>query len=239
MSSDAPLDRLDAPGGRAIIWQGKTHILPDPTEMGWREVVRRLENPALVVGEMGLTDLPGWKAKRVGAGWADAFDLGSAQEAGRLCYILQRYWQALEYDFASKLPGENLGELWRSRQWRKLLNLIDHLPQNTYYAAEVSTDIDHAVMLLKAQQRAKSEGKAGKAPSMATYSPEVERLDKVIDKLSELAYITAKANQGNPKKPDPQQRPASAMEIARLRVRREQHDMLRSRLLPQEFADAE
>lgn len=159
----------------------------------------------------------------------------------RLTYILAKYWQALEYDFAAKLPGTDVGELWRSRRWRKLLNLIDHLPQDTWYSHEVSQDVEHAMMLIQAQERAKRAGIAPPpaGPSMATYSPEVERLDRVIDAVNFGAHKVAGTNGYKGEAPKPQQRPTNAMEIARYRLKMEAHDRLRRRMLPHIYGDSE
>ena len=132
-------------------------------------------------------------------------------------------------------PGIDPGALWRSRQWRKLLNLIDHLPQNTWYQAAVSMDEEHAEMVLEAQAQARKSGQPDPgppAPSLATWSPEVDMTSRAVNALKEIAYILMKANNGSPKEPKPVPRPTNAMEVARLRRKQRDHESLKSRLLP-------
>jgi hypothetical protein len=104
----------------------------------------------------------------------------------------------------------------------------------------VSTDVDHAMMLLEAQERAKEAGvKPPSGPSMATYSPVVERLDRVIDAVNAGAHKVAMSNGGKGEAPKPQPRPQNAMEIARFRLRQKRHDMIVRRMLPHLYEDSE
>lgn len=157
----------------------------------------------------------------------------------RLTYVLGKYASQIEADFAREYPQHNVGTLWRSRRWRFLLNLIDHLPQNTWYHAAVSTDVDHAVMLLKAQEEAKRKGAAGppSGPSMRSWSPEVDVGHKILDAVNGVGYAVAKSNGGNVKPPKPAPRPPTAMETARLRYRNEKHAILVRRMLPHQYRD--
>lgn len=139
-------------------------------------------------------------------------------------------------------PGIDFGALWRSRRWRKLLNLIDHLPQNTWYHQMVSEDVDHAVMLIKAQEEAKRRGHAPppSGPAMRSWSPEVDALTKVLDAVNNLTFVTAKAGGSKTtKQPKPAPRPETAMERAKLRLRAERHAILRARMLPHIYGDDE
>ena len=136
----------------------------------------------------------------------------------------------------------DIGALWRSRRWRKLLNLIDHLPQNTWFHQAVSEDVDHAVMLLKAQKEARRRGiePPPSGPSMRSWSPEVDALTKVLDAVNNLSYITAAANGGGKaKKPKVAPRPPTAMERAKLRLRQEEHAILVRRMLPHQYGNDE
>lgn len=137
-------------------------------------------------------------------------------------------------------PGIDPGALWRSRQWRLLLNLIDHLPQNTWYQAAVSMDPEHAEMVIAAQEKARKSGEPDpgpKAPSMAIWSPEVDMLAKVLDAVNGVMTAVIKSAGGNPKDPKPTPRPANAMEVARLRKRSREHEKMKARLLPGRQSD--
>lgn len=139
-------------------------------------------------------------------------------------------------------PAHDVGALWRSRRWRLLLNLIDHLPQNTWYQAAVSTDIDHAVMIMQAQREAKKNRRPGDAPpgpSMAIWSPEVDMLARAVDAIQWTTFAVAKSQGGKPKEPKPVPRPATAQEVARLRLKNLDHEKMVARLLPQRQADNE
>lgn len=132
-------------------------------------------------------------------------------------------------------PGIDPGALWRSREWRKLLNLIDHLPQNTWYQAAVSEDVEHQEMLLEAREAAKDNGTPNEgppAPSLAVWSPEVDKLAELIDVARATYAAVVKSGGGKPKDPQPVRRPVSAMESARLRRKQRQHEALSARLVP-------
>lgn len=132
-------------------------------------------------------------------------------------------------------PGIDPGALWRSRQWRKLLNLIDYLPQNTWYQAALSLDPEHAEMVIAAQEKAKKTGEPDpgpRSPSLSIWSPEVDMLAKVVDGVNGVAYAVAKSNGGKADVPKPTPRPSNAMEVARLRKRNREHEKMKSRLLP-------
>jgi len=132
-------------------------------------------------------------------------------------------------------PGIDPGELWRSRDWRKLLNLIDHLPQNTWYQAAVAGDIEHQEMILEARERAEKNGRPNDgppAPSLAIWSPEVDRLTTIIDELRVLQQAYVGAGGGKAKPPKFMPRPETALESARLRRKQRQHEALSARLVP-------
>lgn len=90
----------------------------------------------------------------------------------------------MEADFAHFYPSEDVGELWRSRRWRRLLNLIDKLPRNTHYHQAVLADPEHLAML----DRARKGGDAGPAPlpPLATWSAEVEMGANIRDAILAL-----------------------------------------------------
>lgn len=138
-------------------------------------------------------------------------------------------------DFARVYPGIDPGALWRSRQWRMLLNLIDHLPQNTWYQAAVNDDPEHAEMVLAAREKAKKDGAPDPGPplpSLAIWSPEVDKLAQLIDEVRALQVAVVRSNGGTAKDPKPVLRPGNAMASARLRKRQREHDRMKARLLP-------
>lgn len=148
--------------------------------------------------------------------------------------MVETYGQALEYDLAKELPGIDLGELWRSRQWRKLLNYIDHLPSHTHFSSLVSMDEKHAEMLLEAQEAFERAG--GKAtdggPSLTSWTPEVNLLASIYDAIHGVQFAVSASVGGKPDRPVPYPRPKTAIEIVRLRRRQHAHEDLTARMLP-------
>jgi hypothetical protein len=116
-----------------------------------------------------------------------------------------------------------------------LLNLIDHLPQNTWYQAAVNMDPEHAEMIIKAREKAKKDGAPDPGPalpSLAIWSPTVDKLAQIIDELRALQVAVVRSQGGSAKDPKPVLRPGNAMESARLRARQREHEAMKARLLP-------
>ena len=125
-------------------------------------------------------------------------------------------------------------QLWRQRRWTLLLDLIDRLPRDTYYWQVITQDPEHAEMMVKAQERAEREGtaKASPAPPMSSWSPVVDAVTTLTDRVNSLIYVTRASNgdkQVKPPKPLP--RPETALPRIRNRRRQEQHNKLADRLL--------
>lgn len=102
----------------------------------------------------------------------------------------------------------DLGALWRSRCWRKLLNFIDHLPRTTWFSQAVANDEEHARLLAEARKEApESERDEGPwRPSMLTYSAEVEALHWLVNELRGYRADFVNANR-DPKKSSPVKSP--------------------------------
>lgn len=144
---------------------------------------------------------------------------------------MAKYHDELEYDFAVKLPGEDFGELWRRRRWRKLLNLIDHLPRDTYYHQAVSLDEEHAMLL--AESGALDAVTEAWAPPMATYSPEVEMILMVVNELKSLRQTLVAVN-STTSTPEPKflPGPKTAFDKIEAMRRERKHRDLVARVLP-------
>lgn len=94
-------------------------------------------------------------------------------------------------------------------------------------------DPEHAKMLVEARKRAKDTSESW-APPMATWSPEVDALHKVLDAVNGVRYIVAAANSEKgkgPKPPKPHPRPRTAIERMENQSRRESHEKLANRIL--------
>lgn len=97
----------------------------------------------------------------------------------------------------------------------------------------MTQDPEHAAMLVEAQQKAERDGKQqSPAPSMSTWSPTVEAITTVADRLGSLIYLMRASNgdkQAKPMKPMP--RPETMLPEIQRKKRQEQHNALAARLL--------
>lgn len=140
--------------------------------------------------------------------------------SGRLVYLLGRYYEAIEADLA--LRGWDLAELWKARRWRFLLNIINHLPGDSYFVAAMADDEDLAEQA--------PEPKPG-PPPLTDFTPEVQRLTLIADRLGELITAVHNTVAKKPQKPPPRlPRPETAHDRIRRRRRSERHQLIRTRL---------
>lgn len=138
----------------------------------------------------------------------------------RLVYLLERYGQAIEADLADR--GWDLAELWRSRRWRFLLNIVDHLPGNSHTSAAMADDDE-----LAERMPAPEPG----SPPLQSWSPEVERLTLIADRLGEVVTAVYNTVAKKPSKPPPRlPRPQTAVDRLRQRRRRAKHTLVLERL---------
>lgn len=119
--------------------------------------------------------------------------------------------------------------MWQSRRWRFLLNVIDHLPRDSWYSQAVANDDEHAEMLLAARERAGAP-RGGHHPPMQTWSAEVEHLVNIEDRLGTLITAVANANGARAKLPPPAARPQTAMDRVVSRQRMNAHEALVARV---------
>jgi hypothetical protein len=122
--------------------------------------------------------------------------------------------------------GVDLATEWRRRRWRKLLNLIDHLPRDTAYVDAVADDE------LVAEAMADQPDPPVRAPRMATWSPEVELLTALLDRVAELIHVVAMTAGAKPGRRTPAPRPVTALDRVRQRRRETQHQRVVAKLLP-------
>ena len=234
-----PLERVERAKGSPFIYRinGKVEGLPSPADMTFDQIVAALvrKHHALLPARM-----PEWKAIWLADAWAAHFDLPTLRQLQRLKYLIERYHDALESDLRVHAAGADLGELWRQRRWRYLLNLIDHLPGHSWYSAAVARDPEHADMLAKAEQERQDSGQAPAGPSLSTWTPEVAVLADLIDAVNHVSYsVQMSVWDGKGAKPEslkPYARPVSAVVEARKRAeyqrRLKKHAGLVAKLLP-------
>lgn len=143
----------------------------------------------------------------------------------RLARVLERYGPAVEADLA--FVGIDVGTEWRARRWRRLLNLIDHLPRNSYYVEALADDEELAEMVLESPHDDVPTG-----PRMSQWSPEAGLLAEIVDRLAEVASAVVASAGGAPGTLKPYPRPRTAADRVQARRRRQRHDALVRRVLP-------
>jgi hypothetical protein len=225
---------------------GEMYFTPDPVDVAFEPLLGMLH-------DKDFPFLPRMRVWQIGAlfeRWAAHYDLPDFQSAQRLAYVVNRYRDALENDLHIHARA-NLTELWRSRQWRFLLNLIDHLPRNCYYSEAVANDPEHARMIFEALSKQEPNDEAGPAgPPLHTWSAEVAAIVDLTDAVRRVEYavIAVAAGSGGgrgPKPPEPLPRPSSQVDMERKRAdhraRQARHESLAMRVLPhkRKKADAE
>ena len=127
----------------------------------------------------------------------------------------------------------SLGHLWRTRQWRRLLNLIENLPAASKYQEAISKDEEYlrAVVQANGGQLPKSKS----APPLSEWTLPVSYLAILIDEIRALKAITIKVNSDPKKTSSPRveqmERPATAWQAISFNERLRKHHRLTDRLL--------
>lgn len=108
--------------------------------------------------------------------------------------------------------GVDIGAAYRRREWRKLLNLIDHLPRASHYRAAVANDEQLAERVAEQMVGKESEPMA---PPLDEWSTDSELLAAIFDRLGNLLQVHVASIPGN-KAPQisPWLRPVTAMQRA-------------------------
>lgn len=119
-----------------------------------------------------------------------------------------------------------MAEEWRSRRWRRLLNVIDGLRRTSHFVQAISDDDEYADMLAT-QPPERSRG-----PQLLDYSPEREALDMVVDRLGEVLQTLVAVNGGKPPKIRPVRRPDTAADRAGRKRAFLKHQSIVARMLP-------
>lgn len=125
----------------------------------------------------------------------------------------------------------DLATEWRGRRWRKLLNLIDHLPRDSAYVEAIANDDAMADQLVE------QVPETAPGPRLSDWSPEVEALYALVDRVTELIHLTAAVNGAKPGRMQPAPRPVTAFDRARIRRRVRKHRDLVARVLPHKAHD--
>lgn len=143
---------------------------------------------------------------------------------------MSRYGQAIEYDLITGEGRLDLATEWRSRRWRRLLNIIDRLPRDSAFMEAMADDDELADRMVRARGRT-SEGKTKPVRRMSDWSPTVEMLTAILDRLGELVQAVAALGGAKPGKLPRAPYPVTALDRARNRQRVETHTSVVARVL--------
>ncbi len=123
----------------------------------------------------------------------------------------------------------DLATEWRSRRWRRLLNIIDRLPRDSAYMEAVADDEEVAEQMLR--RRDSGEDKQPRR-RLSDWSPTVEILTTIVDRIGELTQVAAALGGARPSKLPRGPYPVTAFDRVRNRRRVDNHRSLVSRVLP-------
>lgn len=122
--------------------------------------------------------------------------------------------------------GVDLATAWRSRRWRRLLNLIDGLPAASHKGEAMAQDDE-----LAQDQARELSGQLGEPTrSLTEWTTETELLTLLVDLLGEHLAFTAAVNSTDHKvhHPKPLPRPVRAIDRAMAHVMDDLFDDLMS-----------
>lgn len=232
------IDFLEHGGGNgfAVRIDGETYPLVDPRRLNYQIVLAHLA----VRLAPGTPSMPDWQRDLVFDRWRAAWDLPPFREAQRLSYLVDHYRRGISYDLRVH-AGVDLGDLWRARRWTHLLDLLDHLPGHSWYAASVTMDEEHAKMMAEAIAAREKSGEKGQdtGPALTGWTPEVSALTNLLDAVHGVTHAIVAVNSPkgkSPEAPKPAPRPVTPLERAlrgaEYRRKKAKHESLVARMLP-------
>lgn len=115
--------------------------------------------------------------------------------------------------------GLDLVDFFRGRYtWRKLLSLLDHLPASSAYVEAMADDEERAEWLASLP-----EDSTARAPRLSQWTPEVDLLAAILDRLGDVVRVTVASSGGKPGETPRYPRPATAIDRARRTARYRRH----------------
>lgn len=121
----------------------------------------------------------------------------------------------------------DLATEWRSRRWRRLLNIIDQLPRNSRYVEAMTQDEQLALRMAGLPENPDP----GPKRRMSDWSVPVELLTAILNRLGELTQAVAALGGAKPRKVPPAPVPQTALDRVRNRQRFDKHKALAARVL--------
>ncbi|WP_431881817.1 hypothetical protein [Micromonospora chalcea] len=146
---------------------------------------------------------------------------------------MDRYGEAICADLADR--GFDLEQLWDERRFEFILAVVDHLPRNSAYMQALTDDEDWARAILA---RPDPDEPAPPSVRLADWSPELEMLTNLYDRLGELVRVVAMTGGGKPARPKPAPRPRTAIDRIRARQRKAKHARVVRAMLPHKATEA-
>lgn len=223
------LDQLDAEqrGPMGVLVDGVRVELPAAADLAWKVTALALTEPMYFLRAVWPSGrrIDHWKVEQLQQAWVKHNGLVSYDQLRRLVYMLEKYYDGIEFDLRTKV-GVDLGQMWRDRRWRELLNFIDQLPSDSQMNRLLSQDREYMERVLS-DQRSRSDN----APSMADWSQTNRMLADLIDAVNALTAVT-KGIAGQ-KKNDfrPYPRPKTAADSLRYEQDRRNHEEMNAILL--------
>lgn len=141
---------------------------------------------------------------------------------------LQRFGDALEVDL--QVRGADLTDLFRRRRWRKMLNMIDHLPYSSHYRQEMLNDEEFARAIMERQAKQNAPTKGG--VPVSEYTQEVDLLRTLIVAVRALQATVSSALGGTPGQIEPPPGPITLLKQMENDIRQAAHESLVARVLP-------
>jgi hypothetical protein len=112
---------------------------------------------------------------------------------------------------------------WRSRRWRRLLNLLDGLRRTSHTHEAMTDDEELAELHLERERKGLVPDKKKQHRRMSEFTIEAELLSYVVDRLGELIVAQAVGRGARRRKVEPMPRPDSAIHRVRQRRARNHH----------------
>lgn len=117
--------------------------------------------------------------------------------------------------------------MWRNRRWRRLQNLIDRLPPDTFYRSALMKDPDY---IREVMDYAGDDEREYEPPG-ELYSPVAERIDTLIDEIRMMRTEAISIQGGNPGRPKFQPRPKTAWAEISEQQSRDTYEWLHEQLI--------
>ncbi|MGQ3385297.1 hypothetical protein [Glutamicibacter sp. TV12E] len=122
---------------------------------------------------------------------------------------MERFGPEIEADL-QETYGVDLGELFDSKRWPKLLRLIDRLPPHSRYISAIRNDEEEAKKIIDHPDFNKPGEDTG--PSLEGYTQLNYQVADLIDAVRVLQATLVGVNGGKAKNPKPVKRPMTAID---------------------------